>query len=118
MNIQRSFCLTIVVACGMLGAVQAQQSQGKAQLTLSRALAMVGGARKEAKLSEIRIYRQKAGNQQEILKVDYAAIKKNKAADVFLKPYDVIDVSDTGFFDPNVWWKNVINALTGGLQRG
>jgi len=31
MNIQRSFCLSLVVACGMLGAVQAQQSQGKAQ---------------------------------------------------------------------------------------
>ena len=31
MNIQRSFCLSIVVACVMLGAVQAQQSQGKAQ---------------------------------------------------------------------------------------
>ena len=31
MNIQRLFCLSIVVACGMLGAVQAQQSQGKAQ---------------------------------------------------------------------------------------
>jgi hypothetical protein len=31
MNIQRSFWLSLVVACGMLGAVQAQQSQGKAQ---------------------------------------------------------------------------------------
>ena len=37
---------------------------------------MVGGTRKEAKLSEIRIYRQKPGtNDQEIIKVDYAAIK-------------------------------------------
>ena len=88
------------------------------QLTLTGALAMVGGTRNEAKLSEIRIYRQKPGGQQEVLKVDYAAIKKNKAADVFLKPYDVIDVSDAGFFDPNVWWKNVIGALTGGFQRG
>lgn len=34
MNIQRSFCLSLVVACGMLGAVQAQQSQGKAQKPL------------------------------------------------------------------------------------
>src|SRR5262249_48359015 len=44
------------------------------QLTLSRALAMVGGTRKEARLSEIWIRRQKAGTaEQEIIKVDYAA---------------------------------------------
>src|SRR6185436_11318866 len=40
-------------------------------LTLSRALAMVGGTRKEAKLSEVKIYRQIPGSTgQEILKVD------------------------------------------------
>ena len=87
------------------------------QLTLSRALAMVGGTRPEAKISEVKIYRQKTGNQQEILKVDLAAIKKNKAPDVFLKPYDVIDVSESGFFDNDVWLKNVIGALTGGLRN-
>jgi polysaccharide export outer membrane protein len=88
------------------------------QLTLSRALAMVGGTRPEANLSEITIYRQKAGsNQQETIRVDYAAIKKNKTADVFLKPYDVIDVTNSGFFGRDVWLKNVIGALTGGLQN-
>ena len=87
------------------------------QLTLSRALAMVGGTRPEAKISEVKIYRQKQGNEQEVLKVDLAAIKKNKALDVFLKPYDVIDVSESGFFDNDVWLKNVIGALTGGLRN-
>ena len=88
------------------------------QLTLSRALAMVGGTRPEAKLSEIRIYRQKPGStEQEILKVDYAAIKKNRIPDVFLKPYDVIDVSETGVFSGTAWWKVVVGALTGGLQN-
>ena len=66
-------------------------------LTLSRALAMVGGTRKEAKVSEVRIYRQIPGSvEQEILKVDFGAIKKNQAPDVLLKPYDVIDVSEDG----------------------
>ncbi|HET6975421.1 MAG TPA: SLBB domain-containing protein [Pyrinomonadaceae bacterium] len=75
------------------------------QLTLSRALATVGGPRKEAKLSEIRIYRQIAGStDQEVLKVDFAAIKKNQIPDVLLKPYDVIDVSDGG---------DVVRLLTG-----
>jgi polysaccharide biosynthesis/export protein len=66
-------------------------------LTLSRALATVGGTRKEAKVSEIKIYRQIAGSvSQEVLKVDFAAIKKNEIPDVLLKPYDVIDVSENG----------------------
>ncbi|HKU73850.1 MAG TPA: polysaccharide biosynthesis/export family protein [Pyrinomonadaceae bacterium] len=66
-------------------------------LTLSRALAMVGGTRKEAKVSEVRIFRQIPGStDQEILKVDFGAIKKNQTADVLLKPYDVIDVSENG----------------------
>ncbi len=40
------------------------------QLTLSRALAMVGGARKEAKLNEVKIYRQVPGatNSEPILR--------------------------------------------------
>jgi polysaccharide biosynthesis/export protein len=88
------------------------------QLTLSRALAMVGGTRKEAKLSEIRIYRQKAGtSEQEIIKVNYAAIKKNEIPDVFLKPYDVIDVSDTGIFGGEKWWEIVVGALAGGIRN-
>lgn len=66
-------------------------------LTLSRALATVGGPRKEAKVSEVRIYRQIPGSiNQEILKVDFGAIKKNEIPDVLLKPYDVIDVSENG----------------------
>jgi polysaccharide export outer membrane protein len=89
----------------------------KDQLTLSRALAMVGGTRKDARLSEIRIYRQKAGSaDQEILKINYAAIKKNQIPDVFLKPYDVIDVSENGIFSGSAWLELVVSALTGGLR--
>ena len=80
-------------------------------LTLSRALAMVGGARKEAKVSAIRIYRQIPGSiEQEILKVDFAAIKKNQAPDVLLKPYDVIDVSENPI--------RVIDVLAGIFMSG
>ena len=51
------------------------------QLTLSRALAMVGGARKEAKVSDVRIYRQKPGAQTRRPSViDYDAIKKKSKA--------------------------------------
>jgi polysaccharide biosynthesis/export protein len=53
------------------------------QLTLSRALGMLGGTRKEAKLSEIKIFRQKTGgSSQEIIPVD-EAIKMKQKPDVF-----------------------------------
>lgn len=87
-------------------------------LTISRAIAMVGGTRKEADLSEIRIHRQKPGSLgQEIIKVNYAAIKKNETPDVFLKPYDVIDISDSGLFSGSRWLATVVDALTGGLRN-
>ena len=73
------------------------------QLTLSKALGMVGGTRKDAKLSDIRIYRQKGNHQQDVLKVDFEAVKKNQQPDIFLQPYDVIEVSDTGLFGGGNW---------------
>jgi polysaccharide export outer membrane protein len=87
------------------------------QLTLSRALGMVGGLRKEARGSEIRIYRQQAGSaQQEIIKVDFEAVKKNQKPDVFLQPYDVIEVSDRGILEGRGWLDLLIAAFTGGLR--
>ena len=86
------------------------------QLTLSRALAMVGGVRKEAKLSDVKIYRQKAGEQtQETIVVDYGAIKKNKKPDVFLQAYDVVEVSEAGMFSPGRIGQTLIGAASGGL---
>jgi polysaccharide biosynthesis/export protein len=56
------------------------------KMTLSLAMAMVGGPRKEAKLSDVRIMRLKAGtNERETIKVDYSAIKKNLQPDVLLQ---------------------------------
>jgi polysaccharide biosynthesis/export protein len=81
------------------------------QLTLSRALGMVGGTRKEAKLSEIRIYRQKGTAQQDIIKVDFEAVKKNQRPDELLQPYDVIEVSDTGFFGRGNWLEKLAAIL-------
>lgn len=86
------------------------------QLTLSRALAMVGGVRKEANISGVKIYRQKPGEQtQETLIVDYGAIKKNKRPDVFLQAFDVIEVSEAGMFSPSRLGQTLIGAASGGL---
>jgi polysaccharide export outer membrane protein len=87
------------------------------QLTLSRALGMVGGTRKEAKLSDIRIYRQKPGSsEQEIIKVDFSAIKKNQKPDVLLQAYDVVEVPEAGAFTPQRIGSTLLGALTGSLS--
>lgn len=87
------------------------------QLMLSRALAMVGGARKEAKLSEVRIFRQIPGSaNQEVITVDVAAIKKNQKPDVVLQAYDVIEVPEAGMFSSSRIAQTLMGALSGGLS--
>ncbi len=86
------------------------------QLTLSRALAMVGGTRPEAKLSEVRIYRQKPGAlDQELITVDYSAIKKNQKPDILLMAYDVVEVPEAGAFSSQRIGQTLLGALTGGV---
>lgn len=88
------------------------------QLTLTRALAMVGGARKEAKLSEVKVYRQQPGaTNQEIILVDVSAIKKNQKPDFVLQAYDVIEVPEAGMFAPNRIGPTIMGALTGGMTN-
>lgn len=87
------------------------------QLTLSRALAMVGGPRKEAKVSDVRIYRQKPGaRDQQIIRVDYGAIKKNLKPDFLLEPFDIVEVPESGIFSPSRIGQTLIGAATGSLS--
>ncbi len=86
------------------------------QLMLSRALAMVGGTRKEAKLNDVRIYRQIAGSaNQEVIHVDVSAIKKNQKPDFLLQAYDVIEVNESGMFSKDRIGSTVLGALTGSM---
>jgi len=79
-------------------------------LTLSLAIAQVGGPRPGAKTDKVRIIRKKPGDlNPEILTYNLDAIKKNKQPDVALQPYDVIDVSTGSPFDP----KNLPSTLLG-----
>src|ERR1051325_10593393 len=84
------------------------------QLMLSRALAMVGGPRKEAKLTDVKIYRQIAGSaNQEVIHVDVAAIRKNQKPDFLLQPYDVIEVTEAGMFSSSRIGSTLLGAVTG-----
>jgi polysaccharide export outer membrane protein len=86
------------------------------KLTLGLALGMVGGPRKEAKLSEVRIWRLKADStDRELITVDYSAIRKNQKPDVLLQPYDVIEVQEAGMFSSTRFVPTILGALTGGL---
>lgn len=88
------------------------------QLTLSRALAMVGGVRKEAQTNDIRIYRQKPGSaDQETIRVDLSAIKKSQKPDVLLQAYDVIDVPEAGMFSSKRIGPTLLGAVSGGLSQ-
>ena len=87
-------------------------------LTLTRALAMVGGVRKEAKTSDVRIYRQKPGlPEQETIKADLAAIKKKEKPDILLEPYDIIDVPEAGMLTPTRLLPTLMGALSGGMSN-
>ena len=87
------------------------------QLTLGRALAMVGGAKKEAKTSDIRIYRQKPDSpEQETIHVDYAAIKRNQKPDVLLQAYDIIEVPEAGMFSSSRIGTTLMGAVTGAFN--
>ena len=85
-------------------------------LTLSRALAMVGGARKEAKLNDVKVYRQIPGStKQDVLHVDVAAIKKNAQPDFILQPYDTIEVGESSVFSSQRIGQTLVGALTGSI---
>jgi polysaccharide export outer membrane protein len=84
-------------------------------LTLTRAIAMVGGIRKDAKSEDIKIYRQKRGtSEQELLTVNFTAIKKKQAEDVMLQPYDIIDVAESSPFSGKRLGATLMNAIMGG----
>jgi len=86
------------------------------QLTLSRALAMVGGVKKEAKLNEVKVYRQVAGaTNSEPIVVDVAAIKKNQKPDFVLQPYDIIEVGESSMFSSSRIGQTLVGALTGSI---
>ena len=65
-----------------------------------------------------RIYRQQAGSsEQEVIKVDYASIKKNAKPDVLLQAFDIIDVPEAGAFSKGRIGSTLISAVTGSLQN-
>lgn len=92
------------------------QPQGlplREKMQLTRALAMVGGVRKDAKTNKVRLFRTNRDSQAlELVTVDFDAIRKQKQPDIYLQPYDVIDVPDASGILHNI--KSVM--LNHGMQ--
>jgi polysaccharide export outer membrane protein len=84
-------------------------------MQLKQALAMVGGLTPQAKAGEIVIWRrQKGTSEPQKLVVNYNDIKKEKAKDIDLQPYDIIAVDDnSGSF------KAILRGMVmGGVNTG
>lgn len=77
------------------GEVVAQQGiyLKESGLTLSEAIAMVGGVKREAKTKDIKIYRLKPNSKErETIAVNYDLVKKRQQTDPLLEPYDIVEV--------------------------
>jgi hypothetical protein len=84
-------------------------------MTLQRALSMVGGPRREAKDTEVTIYRRDPlSGEAKMIPVDYVAIKKQQKPDITLQAYDIIDVPEASMFGR----KRIMSTLASGLISG
>jgi polysaccharide biosynthesis/export protein len=79
----------------MVGEVNAPQGLyiPEGGLSLTRAVAMVSGVKREAKTKDVRIYRLKANStDRDTISVNLDFIKKGTQKDVMLEPYDIVEV--------------------------
>lgn len=82
--------------------------------TLARAIMMAGGATRQAKTSEVHVYRRKEGKVgSEDIKVNYEAIRKGQEKDILLEAYDIIDVRQASAFAPKNLADFFLNTVKG-----
>jgi polysaccharide export outer membrane protein len=94
--------------------VQPHQMVLKDGMTLSRAIMMSGGATRQAKTSDVHIYRVKEGKiGSEDIKVNYDAIKKGQDKDILLQAYDIVDVRQSSPFSPKNLGDFFLNTVKG-----
>lgn len=65
-------------------------------MSLTEAIAKIGGVKREAKTKDIKIYRLKTNSKdREVISANYDLIKSGKQKDVMLEPYDIVEVDKT-----------------------
>ena len=94
--------------------VQPQQMILKDGMSLARAIMMAGGATRQAKTSDVHIYRVKEGKiGSEDIKVNYEAIRKGQEKDILLQAYDIVDVRQASAFAPRNLADFFLNTVKG-----
>ena len=77
------------------GVVNPKQISSRAQITLSRAVASAGGLTKNASAGKVTVFRREAG-ETKVIETDLERIKDGEAEDLILRPFDVVEVAQTG----------------------
>jgi polysaccharide export outer membrane protein len=77
------------------GVANPKQINARSHMTVSRAVASVGGFSKDANPKNITIFRQ-VNNATQIINIDFEKIKSGQAEDIVLQKYDIVDVSQNG----------------------
>ena len=93
-------------------------------LSLSEAIAKIGGVKREAKTKDIKIYRLKANSKdRDVLTANYDLIKLGKQKDIMLEPYDIVQVDEAKDSVAQMILKyaigagkGVVTSMTGGLS--
>ena len=86
-------------------------------LSLTQAIAQIGGFNREAKTKDIQIYRLKPNSQdRDTIAVNYDLIKKGEQKDVMLEPYDVIQVDKTKKSVGQIIFETVTGAARSGVS--
>lgn len=103
-----------VYIVGLVGAPQG--IYWSENMTFTKAVAMVGGVRKEAKTDKIIVRRLKQGSttERDIIPVNYKMIQKGQAKDMILQPYDIVEVDEASPWSRDKIGGTLLNMLTGG----
>jgi Periplasmic protein involved in polysaccharide export len=76
------------------GVTRPGKIDSREQITLSRAVSIAGGLTKNGQKNKVNIYRR--GGETAIIEADLEKIEAGTAEDPILKPFDVVDVTQTG----------------------
>lgn len=77
------------------GVASPKQISSRSQMTVSRAIAAAGGLTKDADPTKVVIFRRN-GRESKTVEVDLDAVKAEKAEDIVLQAFDIVDVPQKG----------------------
>lgn len=85
-------------------------------MTLTKAIAMVSGPRKEAKTEKVIVFRLKEGSltEREQIPINFKLIQKGQQKDFILQPYDIVQVDEASPWSGGRIGQTLLGLVTGG----